>query len=181
MRTLRKTAIAVMMMIMVACGVYAESYAGFEVKEGITGIKVIVVKLSEDYEDPSAGKYDVEFPLEYYKDLENILRIFDEYMSMTEEEICMKYGESEMMELLTKSSEVLKAKKTYLNDNYEDAKDFMTNIEKVMTGCNNCMTMVKNGASFAMIEKKLTRKDKKNFYLVIEAFPSLKFSNLLEF
>ncbi|MCR4714282.1 MAG: hypothetical protein K5751_07875 [Treponemataceae bacterium] len=178
MRMLRKAVLTAVVMLLVAAGVYAESYAGFEVKEGLGGTKVIVLRLSEDYSDPTAGKYEVEFPVEYYKDLENELKIIDNYMSMNEEIVRTSFGDSEMIELMTKCDEILKAKKNYLTENNNIAISFMKNVENAMNGSINCLMMIKRGATFLMIGNALTKNEKNVFCSIMEAFPAIEFKNL---
>ncbi len=74
-------------MMLAAVCVYAESYAGFEVKEGSGGTKVIVLQLSDNYSAPDDGKYEIEFPVEYYKLLEKELIEYDDYINLSDEKI----------------------------------------------------------------------------------------------
>ncbi|MBO4704848.1 MAG: hypothetical protein J5647_03825 [Spirochaetaceae bacterium] len=193
MRTLRKAAVAVIMMLMVACGVYAESYAGFEVKEGSGGTKVIIIKLSEDYSDPSEGKYDVVFPLAYYKILEKEIKEYDKFINMsdqnirdmdktilTEKDIRLEkiYGLNE--EYLGNDSEEIynwhNIEEESESNIYYDFWDLIDYLEKATDSLYKYLFTIRNG--YDSSDLSIPRKSLIPLLELKETFPSAEFKKL---
>ena len=192
MRMLRKAVLTAVVMLLVAAGVYAESYAGFEVKEGLGGTKVIVLRLSEDYLDPTAGKYEVEFPVEYYKDLEKQLISLDVYMKMNDDELRL-VEKTKLDELAKHLSGVLYDDEEYIGDYYTEYYEWCINIsyddnirlgkfqKDLITSLKNIYTFldyIRMGYDSKNLSSQINDKGKKSFLLVLEAFPAIEFKNL---
>lgn len=181
---------------------FAESYNGFEVKKGYGDVDVIIMELSEDFSNKNSGKITFEIPLSYYKAMESQLGTVDEYMSVSDEDLRSAEMDdfNDALDTISKIMQIkggmdeksmqecqnwataLESAKTQQSKNYKNIFGvFVSSLKGSISNISKIINMV---CSNGMTTKELAGQIKNNktainqFYMLLEAFPNIKLSNL---
>lgn len=203
MRTLRKVALAAIIMMIVAAGVYAESYAGFEVKYGFGEVEVIEIELHNVYITRTPEDITFEVPLIFYKAIEKELSVIDKYMSINDEEI-RKDDFSSFKNAYYNLGQIIQLKGYFDDGDMQEIQKWTKAINTSMTEYGNiCKGMFSlffmmefgpvinsieqflgrvayNGFSSAELSEQICKDERSKIYFlhVLEAFPAIEFKNL---